>query len=360
MKKIFITTVLAVCGLLSRAQDNVDTYNLANTAMTFLTIPSDARSAAMGETGVATPVSNYAHQNNAAKYLFLDSERKGGVNLFYAPWLRSLVKDMSIVGMSGFYRLDDLQTISGSFRYFSMGEMKFVDSEQSVTGTHNPYELALDFAYSRKLSEVFSMSVALRYGMSSLADKSNSYYKYKTAHVFAFDLTGYYRKEVSVMGMESTIGAGFALNNIGTRVKYGEDSKFFLPADLKAGVNLATELNKENGLSLGLEVGKYLVPSDGNSLDKSVFSAIGTSFTESSQFKSLVWKVGAEYDYNQIVFVRAGYFFENAERGNRQYVTAGVGVAYKIFHLDGAYLVSTSGRKNPLENTFRISMNVDF
>lgn len=360
MKTIMITALLASCALLAKAQNTENVYNLANTAMTFLNIPSDARSAAMGEMGVATPASNYAHQNNAAKYLFMDARQKGGLNLFYAPWLRNLVKDMSIAGVSGFYRIDDLQSVSGSFRYFSMGEMKFVDSEQSLTGNHNPYELALDFAYARKLSETFSMSVALRYGMSNLADKSNSYYRYKTAHVFAFDVTGYYAKEISVLGMESTLGAGFALTNVGTRVKYGEDRKFFLPADLKVGVNLASRLNENNGLSLGVEVGKYLVSSAVSDLDKSVFGAIGASFSEASQFKSLVWKVGAEYDFNRMVFVRAGYFYENEERGDRQYLTTGVGLAYKIVRLDGSYLIPTSGRQNPLENTFRVSVSVDF
>lgn len=359
MKKTIISTALLLLAFLGQAQEK-DAYNLANSAMTFLTIPSDARSGGMGDMGVATPVSGYAHQNNAAKYLFMDRDKTGGVNLFYAPWLRNLVKDMSIAGLSGYWRIDELQSVSASFRYFSMGDLKFMNNDQQETGSHTPHEMALDVAYARKLGDNFAMSLALRYGSSNIANGSNNYYEYKAAHVVAFDLTGYYRKELEVLGMSSTLGAGFALTNVGTRVKYGEDRKFFLPANLKLGANLASDLDEQNGLSLGFEVGKYLVSSDPADLDKSVFGGIGNSFTDGAQMKSLLWSVGAEYDFDKTVFVRAGYHYENKERGDRQYLTFGVGAAYKIIHLDGSYLVPTSGVHNPLANTFRLSMSIDF
>lgn len=359
MKKIIITVAFLAGVFVGKAQEK-DTYNLANSAMTFLTIPSDARSGGMGDMGVATPVSGYAHQNNAAKYLFLEKEHRGGLNLFYAPWLRNLVKDMSIVGVSGYWKIDALQSVSASFRYFSMGDLKFVDADQQLTGSHNPHELALDIAYSRKLGEDFAMSLALRYGSSNIANGSSNYYEYKAAHVVAFDLTGYYRKDMEVLGMKSLLGAGFALTNIGSRVKYGQDRRFFLPADLKLGLNLASELDNQNGLSLGFEVGKYLVSSDPADLDKSVFGGVANSFRDGALLKSLLWKVGAEYNFDRLVFIRAGYHYENKERGDRQYLTFGAGVAYKIVHLDGSYLVPTTGNHNPLANSFRLSMSIDF
>ncbi|MDL2283170.1 type IX secretion system outer membrane channel protein PorV [Odoribacter sp. OttesenSCG-928-G04] len=359
MKKI-VFTIAFIAGIMCARGQESDAYNLTNTAMTFLTIPSDARSAGMGDMGIATGASNYAHQNNAAKYLFMDANRRGGVNIFYAPWLRNLVKDMSVAGVSGFYRIDDLQAASASFRYFSMGDLKFVDDNQAQTGSSSPYELALDLAYSRKLGHNYSMSVAMRYGASSIASGTNTYYNYKTAHVLAFDLTGYYKKDLFLFGMDSELGIGYGLKNIGMKVKYAEGRKFFLPAELKVGANLAANLDKHNGLSLGLEVGKYLVSSDPEDLDKSMFSGIGASFSDGGQFKELVWQVGMEYNYNKVVFLRAGYFYENEDRGNRQYLTFGAGLAYKVLHLDGSYLVTTSGTKNPLENTFRLSLSVDF
>lgn len=360
MKKIIITAACLACAFLGKAQERGASYNLANTAMTFLSIPVDARSGGMGELGIATAPDNYSHQNNAAKYVFLDPEKKGGVNLFYAPWLRNLVKDMSIAGISGFYRIDNLQAVSASFRYFSMGELKYRDDEQQVTGEHTPYELAVDLAYSRKLSESFSMSLGFRYGLSNVAGNASAYYEYKMAHVVAFDLNAYYHKELDVFGMKSILGAGAGISNIGGKVKYGEERDFFLPAELKLGADLAMALDNEHGISLGAELGKYLVSSDEGDRRDNVFSNIASSFSDGAQMKELIWKVGAEYGYNDFLFARAGYSHESEEKGDRQYLTFGAGVVYKMLHLDGSYLVPTSGRMNPLQNTFRISMSVNF
>lgn len=360
MKKIIITAACLACALLGKAQETGASYNLANTAMTFLTIPVDARSGGLGEMGIATTPDNYSHQNNAAKYVFLDGDKKGGINLYYAPWLRNLVKDMSIAGISGFYRIDNLQTVSASFRYFSMGELKYSNEDQQVTGNHNPYEMALDVAYSRKLSESFSMSLGLRYGVSNVAGEVDAFFEYKTAHTVSFDLNAYYRKELSLLGMNSVWGVGAGILNIGGKVKYGEGRDFFLPAELKIGTNLSTVLNENNSLSLGLELGKYMVSSQGDDRNESVFSNIGASFSDGAQMKEILWKAGLEYGYNDFLFVRAGYSHESEEKGDRQYLTFGAGVVYKMFHLDGSYLVPTSGRMNPLENTFRISMGVSF
>lgn len=360
MKKIIITAACLACALCSKAQETGASYNLANSAMTFLSIPVDARSGGMGELGIATSPDNYSHQNNAAKYIFLDSEKRGGVNLFYAPWLRNLVKDMSIAGLSGFYRIDELQTVSASFRYFSMGELKYTNDEQQVTGSHNPYEMALDVAYSRKLSEVFSMSLGLRYGISNVAGDVEAYHEYNTAHVVSFDLNAYYRKKVSVFGKQSVWAAGAGISNIGNKVKYGEGREFFLPAELKLGTDLKTAFNKEHALSLGIEFSKYLVSSRVDERNNSVFANIGNSFCDGAQLKEILWKAGMEYGYRDFLFARAGYSHESADKGDRQYLTFGAGVVYKMLYLDGSYLIPTSGRMNPLENTFRISLGVDF
>lgn len=360
MKKMIITAA-CLAGLFSaEAQESGSSYNPANTAMTFLSVPVDARSGGLGEMGIATSPDNYSHQTNAAKYVFLDAERRGAANLFYAPWLRNLVKDMSIAGASGFYRIDNLQTVSASFRYFSMGEMKYVDEEQQVTGEHNPYELAVDLAYSRKLSRSFAMSVGFRYGVSNIASGANAYYDYKTAHVVAFDLNAYYQGEFEVFGLKSVLGAGAGISNIGGKVKYSDERNYFLPAELKLGAGLTTALNKEHSLLLGIELGKYLVSSRAEDQDKNVFASLGASFSDGAQLREIVYKAGAEYGYRDFLFARGGYSHEGERQGDRRYLTFGAGAVYKMFHVDGSYLVPVSGGINPLENTFRISMSVDF
>lgn len=361
MKKLIITAVCLVGFFTAGAQEAGSAYNPANNAMSFLSVSVDARSGGLGEMGVATLPDMYSHQTNAAKYMFADPDRRRGINLYYAPWLRNLVKDMSIAGLSGFYRIDNLSAVSASFRYFAMGEMKFMNEEQQATGSHNPYEMALDVAYSRKLSRTFSMSVGLRYGLSNIAGDINAYYEYKTAHVVAFDLNAYYHKELDLGGMKSVLGVGAGLTNIGGKVKYGEDRDFFLPAELRLGANLCLLLNEGHSLALGVELGKYLVSSSAADADKNVFANIGASFSDGAQMQEIVYKAGLEYGFRNFLFARAGYSHENEQHGDRRYLTFGAGVVYKILHLDGSYLVPTSsGNVNPLENTFRISMSVNF
>lgn len=341
------------CCFSGKAQNKEVADNLSNMAMTFLTLPVDASSAGQGEMGVATLPDGYAHSNNAAKYIFLDAGIKGGGQLFYLPWLRQLVKDMSVSGASGFYRIDDLQVVSTSFRYFSMGSLQYVDEQQQQSGDLNPYELAVDVAYSRRLSRTFSLSLGFRYGVSDVADDENAFYKYHAAHTIAFDLSGYYRKEVALFGQEGIWGMGFAVTNIGNRVKYADNRIFFQPATLKAGVNL-TALFERSCLSLGVEFNKYLVASDGDPA-RSVFENIGASFTSGAQLEKMVQKIGMEYRFHDFLSGRIGYFHENRERGNRRYLTFGAGLSYKNIHLEGAYLVPVSERITPLENTFRLS-----
>ena len=180
--------------LASSAQESTkNEFNPITTGVTSLSIVPDARGASMGDLGAATDPDANSQYWNPSKYAFAYS--KAGISMSYTPWLRKLVNDIYLANLAGYWKLgqEDNQAISASLRYFSLGEVSMTNDEGASINTINPFEMAIDLGYSRKLSESFSMGVALRYIYSDLAfDESSSSDDTKGASAFATDISGYY------------------------------------------------------------------------------------------------------------------------------------------------------------------------
>lgn len=351
--RCLVAILFILTGLKVYAQGEKSFYNFTNVGMTFLSINTDARSGGMGEIGVASLPDDYSHQQNAAKYIFMNPDRKGGVNLFYVPWLRHLVNDMHIAGLSGYYRIGRMQSVSASFRYFSLGDLRKTDVNLQPLGDHNPYELAFDAAYARQLGKYFSMSLAFRLAVSDVVQK------YRKATNVAFDLGGYYCRSVYTDKTLYKLAIGYALTNVGNKINYGPDDKLFLPSELKIGIGLTGVFRKYHQLSVGLEGGKYLVSSKKEDRDHSLLENIGASFSD-REINRIFWKVGFEYGFQEMVYGRVGYFNEGKAGLQRKYTTFGTGIRFMHIHLDAAYLVSHSRNNHPLDNSFRLSAGIDF
>ena len=281
-----------------------------NTAIPSLSIAPDARGGAMGDNGVATTPDVNSQYWNPAKYAF--SYSKAGVALSYTPWLRKLVNDVALAYLAGYYKLgdSDMQAIGASLRYFSLGEVQ--ESRDGGMGNQlilNPYEMAFDVSYSRKLSDVFSMAVALRYIRSDMGASSDA--DMVPDNAFAADIAGYLEKYVILGNSECLWSFGFNVSNIGTKVSYdGGNTNQFLPNGFKG------------------------------------------------ELEEIMASIGLEYNYNQQFFVRGGYYYENKYQGNRQYFSVGAGFRMSVFQLDAAYLISTV-QSNPLDQTLRFSLSFD-
>lgn len=328
-------------------------YTFSNVGMTFLSVSADARSAALGDMGVATLPDASSHQQNAAKYLFLDSRYKGGIHLFYIPWLRQLIDDMSISGVSAHYKIGQLQSVSASFRYFSLGALQKTDEHMQSLGEDVPHELAFDVAYARRLGSHFSMSVAFRLAVSAIVPN------YRKARAVSCDLCGYYERPIHAAKRSYTLGIGFALNNVGNKIAYTPDDRLFLPSELKVGVNCSGSLVQGHGLSVGVEGGKYLVASGENDLNSSVIGCMGRAFAP-GEIHRIHWKTGFEYNFHDLLFGRIGYCHEGKSGLQRRYMTFGAGIRFMRIHFDAAYLVSRSHHNHPMDNSFRLSAGVSF
>lgn len=359
---------------------------VVNSAVPFLTIAPDSRAGAMGDVGVATlPDINSQHWN-PAKYAFMESS--SGVALSYTPWLRNLVPDMNLAYLVGYHKIDKLQTVSGSLRYFDLGSMQFYDASGVPGQSSNPNEFSLDLGYALKLTDNWSGSVAMRYIMSDIfsgvgaaSSGTGTTSSMRAGHSFAADVAFYYTKTFLKQRKESTMSYGVNISNIGSKLSYdGGGIKDFIPTNLRIGGAYTTEIDKYNKISVGLDISKLLVPTPefeydpvtGNLIPKNQgisnqdvgpIEGIFTSFSDapnglSEELQEVMIGVGAEYWYSNQFAIRTGYFHETEEKGDRKFLTFGAGLKMNVFSIDFSYIYTLS-RTSPLENTLRFTLGFD-
>ncbi len=389
MKKIlFSILTISVVAISAMATNPV------TTAMPSLSIAPDGRAAGMGDVGVATNADLNSQHWNPAKYAFMES--KGGLTANYTPWLTKLVSDIDLAYLAGYYNMGDMAgTISGSFTYFSMGEVQLVDYSGTAFQDAHPNEWAIDLAYSRKLHEYVSMAVAMRFLYSDLnngvnASVNNASEEMHPAWTMAADVALYYKQPISLPMGESYFGLGLNLSNLGGKMTYDEGTtQHFIPANMRLGVSYELPFDNYNRLMATVECNKMLVPTstskfaantETHQMTQEEYSALSSpwgwaySFCDApgyyddvnnktvsplmEEFQEVQWGVGLEYSYNRQFFGRFGYSHENYWKGNRRYVTVGAGFHLSIFSLDFAYCIATAP-SNPLDHTMRFTLGFD-
>ncbi|MDR0507410.1 MAG: type IX secretion system outer membrane channel protein PorV [Dysgonamonadaceae bacterium] len=380
--KAFASVFLLVIAVqIIKADDDAgrSEFNAVTVSVPSLTIAPDARGGGMGDIGAATEPDMASQYWNPAKNAFAYS--KAGVTFSYTPWLRSLVNDIDLVYLSGFYKVGDpeLGTIGASLRYFSLGSISITtESGQEMTQV-NPYEMAIDAGYSLKLSEKFSIGANIRFIYSDMGTNVTGASDLQPGYALAADLAGYYNNYVMMGNNECLLGLGFNLSNMGTKISYdGGNTTYFIPTNLRLGASFLFPMDDYNTLSFNVDANKYMVPTppdmQGLSAEEksealkryretSPIAGIFKSFSDApggakEEFREIMWSLGAEYAYNNQFFVRGGYFYENPYKGNRQYFSLGVGFKMTAFQLDAAYLISTVP-SNPLDQTLRFSLTFD-
>lgn len=376
---LFVSAVLAVSAVQAYGQASTSGANTITTAVPFLSITPDSRAGGMGDAGVGTTPDLSSQHWNPAKYGFMDSDM--GVSLSYSPWLRALVDDINLAYLVGYKKIDDVQTVSSSLRYFSLGDIVFTSEYGEITGQQSPNEFAIDLGYSRLLSEVFSGSVAVRYIRSDLTGgQLINGVESKAGNSYAADVAFYYYNEFRANQKENIFSAGINIQNIGAKISYTDgEVNDFIPTMMKVGAAYTTEVDEYNSFTFALEANKLLVPTPprdttlfdegaiiypgGFNSDKSVISGIFSSFTDApggmqEELQEINLSLGVEYWYNQQFALRAGYFWEHENKGNRKFLTAGAGFRMNVFALDFSYLLPTQ-RNHPLENTLRFTLSFD-
>lgn len=353
-----------------KPEDFLGQDNAITTAVPFLAISPDARHAALGDAGVATSPDANAAYWNAAKLVFIDKKYGGSVS--YTPWLGKIVNDMSVSYLSGFYKLTREQALAVGIKYFDLGEINFRDLQNNSQGDFNPRELSFDVTYSRLLTEAFSIGGTGRYIYSNLtgAFAGNDA---QPGHSVAVDVGVFYTKQLQKSAKNATLSFGATITNIGAKISYtNAENEDFLPTNLRLGTAYTTELDPYNKLTFTLDFNKLLVPTPpivdengqivyGKDPDRSLLSGMFGSFTDapdggSEEIKEVMTSLGMEYWYNETFAGRLGYFNEARQKGNRKYMTIGLGFRKNNFGIDVAYLVPTNKREHPLAETLRFTL----
>lgn len=363
--RLFLTCLGSLSSLSSLAQNATpvligqnQTNTVITTAVPFLSITPDSRAAALGDAGVATsPDVNSAYWN-AAKLAFID--RKQGASLSYTPWLAKIINDMKLVYLTGFYKISRKQTVALSLKYFDLGKIDLRTGANVPNGTFNPRDYSVDATYSQLLTEHFSIGGSLRYIFSNLTGAPGV--DAQPGSSVAVDLGVFYTKPLA--RSNATLSLGASISNIGAKISYtNANNKDFLPGNLRIGGAFKKELDPTNSLTFMLDFNKLLVPSPyPGSQGRPLLTGVFESFSDArggarEEFQEITTSVGIEYWYKQFISGRLGYFYEAPAKGNRNYLTTGIGMRFEQFGLDVAYMVPFNQQQNnALAETIRFSL----
>ena len=373
-----LALLVGLLGLSGVATAQLVPNKTITTAVPVFTVSPDARSAALGDASVAiSPDANSAYYN-AGKLGFMPY--KYGISPSYSPWLRTITDDMGLAQLAGYVRLNSRAALSGSLSYFDLGSISFRDPFNADLGNYNPKEYAFTISYGQKLSDNFGVGVSARYIRSNLTGNTGDS---RPGNAAAVDLGAYYNKDLSIGTGQYNLAFGAAISNIGNKITYTDPQQAdFLPTNLKLGTAITRELDAYNKITLTIDANKLLVPSpyyiqgdtSGRSKQinrinaerrgKGVVAGMLSSFSDApggfkEELQEINLSAGAEYWYNDLLAARVGYFYENKDKGNRQYLSFGLGIRYQVFGVDGAYLVPND-KANPLAQTIRVSLHFNF
>ncbi len=382
MNRVFFLLILFTLGtagadaqLAGKVGADDSRYNSLIAAVPFLRITPGARIAGMGNAGVAVGADAHSAAINAATMAYLP-EGSTGVAVTYSPWLRNAVPDMSLSYLSGYHNLDGRNTIGASLRYFSMGTVNLTDDNSQELGTAHPTEFAADITYARSFGKEFALGGSIRFINSNLfTGLVGSGVQAESGKALAVDISGIYRTAVTMFGSEADWSLGTNISNIGTKMSYSNaGKKYFLPTDLKLGTAI-TFIGNESKLTLALDLNKLLIPTQpvyspsgeilkGENPDRSVPAGIFGSFSDApggfnEEVREIGVSTGMELQYKDMAVFRAGYNYQDPLKGEGSYFTLGAGLRYQSYGFDVAYL-ATSGRNNPLSNTLRFGLSVNF
>lgn len=347
---------------------------VVSSAVPFLSIAPDARSNGLGFTGVATTSDGNSVFWNNAKLPFNSSQWTFSAS--YLPWLSKITDDMYLASLAGSYKIDGVQTLAASLRYFDQGNLEILDGQAQSLGSYSPNEFAIDFTYARKLTEEIGAGLTIRYIQSNVNDITNQLEASETANSIAIDIGSYYTKTFVFGSREVLLNAGAHLSNFGPKISYLDD-KYFLPVNLRVGSSISTVTGSDGTITVSLDFNKLLVPTppmssvdpitgdlviiDGQNPQRSFVNGFFGSFSDapgglSEELNEVSTSIGLEYKYQELLSFRVGYFGEHKSKGNRRIVTTGLGLQYKNFGLDLAYLIPTV-QDSPLTQTILITLS---
>jgi hypothetical protein len=363
-KAKMLVLLLSVITFSTKAQNinpNIQShsnYAAISTTLPFLRLTVDARTASMGEAGVAAVPNVNALSINPSTLVFMP--HRAGVAVSYNPWLNGIARDINLSYLSAYFNSGS-HAIGGSFRYFSIGDVNYTDENATTIGVLHPLEYAVDFSFARKFGKNFSMATSVRYVQSRLKlNEQVTALRASTAAV-AVDISAYMVKRQLIFNREGTVSAGMNISNIGASIlNENNTDPNFLPTNLRIGVGLSNELDDLSQLSLAFDLNKLLVPIEGDTFPGTIWqSFVDAPGGFKEEIAEISLSTGIEYLFKQQFALRTGYIFEHPEKGNRRYLSFGIGLKFDSWNVDLAYIPAKM-EKNPMANAIKVSLMFNF
>ncbi len=288
-------------------------FGLKAQSVTSVEINPDARSAGMASSTIASDANAFSIFDNMSAVSFADSR----FALSYAYNTES--GSTALHSVAGYYKLNSKHSLAIGVRYLDMEEYETTD-DGIIYKTVSPYDAIADIGYAFAINGSLSVGANLRYVNSKLGTTA--------ADAFGFDAGVYYRR--------NAWSAALTVNNLGTKVDYG-DGGDFMPAGVNAGGSYRFDFAEKHRITGTLQAGYRFLP-------------------ESASYFG--GGVGLEYTYNDMFALRGGYRMADDDSrsllGN--YASAGCGVYVGPVAVDFAWLFLS----NASGNAWRISAGVRF
>ncbi|MFQ5570966.1 MAG: type IX secretion system outer membrane channel protein PorV [Rhodothermales bacterium] len=382
---VFIVVLAVSLGVVHRAQAQI-----GGAAVVFLMIEPDSRSAGMGNAGVALADNANAIFWNPAGLAYQTGTEAA---LTHSNWLPEFKAGLFYEYLVAKHHIPGWGTLGAHVTYLFLGEHEYRDAQNNLLGDFKSYDLAVGVSYGFKVSEHFSLGTGLRLIYSNLARVNVGAQETNPGVSAGFDFAGLFKTSpFSLGGAQARYNFGFNLANMGPKIQYSDsEQRDPIPTNLRFGHALTLDLDEFNTLTFVNDFNKMLIrvraeetcidPNDPDTCTtkftsdpfyKAVFSAWSpidvrsnalneddAEFETLSALEQLIISVGAEYWYNRLFALRAGYFYENPYNGDRQFLTFGAGIRWNIVGVDFSYIYALE-ENHPLANTMRFSLLIDF
>jgi hypothetical protein len=372
--------------------------NTITTALPFMNITPDSRAGGMGDAGTALSPNASSIFWNTAMLNFAKDKTELGIS--YTPWLRNLTNDIHLSYLSGYTKINKRMAVAGSFRYFNLGEITFTTGDNQFIRDFKPSELELAGGYSFLLNERNSIGLNGKFASSNLtAGIPVSGQETKAARTGATDISyAYHNEDIRWFKQKAHYSFGATINNVGAKVAYSEtERRDFIPMNLKIGNAYTAILDGYNSLTVSVDLQRLLVPTppilrgtgqnqlivagkndnvgiisglfqsfgdapgtiakdkDGNEIIENGVATIVKGSKLKEELREINIGTGVEYNYNNVLAFRGGFYYESKTKGARQFFNIGASFQYNVFGIDFSYLASLQ-RNNPLANTLRFSL----
>lgn len=339
MKQLLIFLLILSSAASVIAQSNVGSLHLNNSP--------DARSAGMGNTGVASTADEFSQFWNPAKLVLIQNNYAG--SLSYTPPTNDGIGKG--IYATGYKQIHPNLAIGVSLNYLSDGSANLRDDIGTNTGYLSPNEFGVDVSVSKKFTSEFSMGYTARYIKSDIFE-----YAYegtiKSASTVAVDVGALYKHILAA----NSLSFGIVLSNLGSKLNYGNGNQKFLPSNLRMGVNYDT--GGDNPFNIGLEFNKLLVSTTNNTpIDVSVISSMISSFKTLDNYNV---SLGGEYTFAGQFMLRSGLNFRNTDIGNLSFGTVGFGFIANKLRFNMSYAVPINTRQFIAANRFKLSLGMMF